>query len=93
MKVLYCPCHHTGINYQSLYYVDFSDDYTSQVWGGGGIPHPGMLKAKDGLKQAHMDVLVAVPGWGMPPPPCTNSKRLGEERWQKATGWSGSTWK
>jgi len=54
VKVRHRPCHHTGITHRSLYYVDFSDDYTSQVRGGGGIPHPGMLKARDGLKQAHM---------------------------------------
>ena len=27
-----------------------------------GVSLPGMLRAKDGPKQAHMDVLVAVPG-------------------------------
>jgi len=33
----------------------------------GGQSLPKMLKAKDGLKQAHMDVLVAVLGRDCPP--------------------------
>ena len=44
---------------------------------GGGASLRGMLKARDGLKQAHRDVLVAVPRKLAPPPTGTNSKAIG----------------
>jgi len=38
-----------------------------------------MLKAKDGLKQAHMDVLVAVPGKTSPTTDTTESSGTGNQ--------------
>ena len=45
--------------------------------GGMGKAFPKISKAKDGLREAHMDVLVAVFGKAFPISPSTEATRLG----------------